>query len=416
MENNHVFKYISEQELGDMLKAFHAITRLNIALIDENGRELLQYGEKYAYCTEFARHNKSGRNCAQEHVRAGEMAKDFGEAYVFCCHSGMNHIVYPVMIKGKQFGSAVAGPFLMDDPDAVMITELNKENAIPAEGLVRLMEYSAGIPVLDPELVTQISAIFNYLMRSILVESRQVIASNKEKLLQQSRINESIQLFKNSGVREEKMYPIDLENELISSIKVNNTAHAREILNELLGHILLYEGHDTDRIKIRIIELCSLLSRASINRGADANKVLEMNQRLITSLAASQNIYDICYTFQDNIEIFTDNLFMTPEKSSKIVKNAAEYISQNFSEDITLATVADHLHVNTSYLSTLFRQVTGMTFKEHLNRIRIEEAARLLANTDYSVMEIAIACGYKDQSYFTKVFKKLTGLTPKQYR
>jgi hypothetical protein len=46
MDNNHVFKYISEQELGDMLKAFHAITRLNIALIDESGRELLQYGEK----------------------------------------------------------------------------------------------------------------------------------------------------------------------------------------------------------------------------------------------------------------------------------------------------------------------------------------------------------------------------------
>ena len=416
MENNHVFKYISEQELGAMLTAFHPITRLTIALIDENGRELLQYGEKYPYCIEFARHNKAGRSCAQEHIRAGEMAKDFGEAYVFCCHSGMNHIVYPVMIKGKQFGSAVAGPFLMDDPDAVMITDLNKENNIPPEGLVRLMEYSAGIPVLDPDLVTQISVIFNYLMRSILVESRQVIASNKGKLLQQSRINESIQLYKNSGVREAKMYPVELENELISCIKVNNTVRAREILNELLGHILLYEGHDTERIKIRIIELCSLLSRASINRGADANMVLEMNQRLITSLAASENIYDICYTFQDNIEIFTDNLFMTPEKSSRIVKNAAEYISQNFSEDITLATVADHLHVNTSYLSTLFRQVTGMTFKEHLNRVRIEEAARLLSNTDYPVMEIAIACGYKDQSYFTKVFKKMTGLTPKQYR
>ncbi len=413
---NHVFKYISEKELGDMLKAFHAITRLNIALIDDKGRELLQYGEKYPYCTEFARHNKSGRNCAQEHVRAGEMAKDFGEAYVFCCHSGMNHIVYPVMIKGKQFGSVVAGPFLMDDPDAVMITDLNKENDIPPEGLVRLMEYSVGIPVLDPELVTQTSAVFNYLMRSILVESRQVIASNKEKILQQSRINESIQLYKNSGVREEKMYPVDLENELISCIKVNNTARARETLNELLGHILLYEGHDANRIKIRIIELCSLLSRAAINRGADINMVLEMNQRLIISLAEAQNIYDICYTFQDNIDIFTDNLFMTPEKSSRIVKNAAEYIAQNFSEDITLATVAEHLHVNTSYLSTLFRQVTGMTFKEHLNRVRIEEAARLLSNTDYPVMEIAIACGYKDQSYFTKVFKKMTGLTPKQYR
>ncbi len=399
-----------------MLGAFHAITRLNIALIDENGRELLQFGEKFPYCSEFARHNKAGRSCAQEHVRAGEMARDFGGAYIFCCHSGMNHVVYPVMIKGKQFGSVVAGPFLMDDPDAAMITELNKENRIPTEGMVRLMEYSAGIPVLDPELVTQISALFNYLMRSILVESRQVIATNKGKILQQSRINESIQLYKNSGFREAKMYPVELENELISCIKVNNTGRAREILNELLGHILLYEGHDTDRIKIRIIELCSLLSRASINRGADANMVLDMNQRLITSLAASQNIYDICYTFQDNIEIFTDNLFLTTDRSSKIVKNAAEYISQHFSEDISLASVAENLHVNTSYLSTLFRQVTGMTFKEHLNRVRIEEAARLLSNTDYPVMQIAIACGYKDQSYFTKVFKKQTGLTPKQYR
>ena len=219
MDNNHVFKYISEQELGGMLNAFHAITRLNISLIDENGRELLQYGEKYPYCMEFARHNKSGRNCAQEHVRAGEMARDFGEAYVFCCHSGMNHIVYPIMIKGKQFGSAVAGPFLMDEPDSALVTDLSKEKAIPAEGLVRLMNYSSGIPVIDPDLVNQISVIFNYLMRSILVESRQVIAANKGKLLQQSRINESIQLYKNSGFREEKMYPVELENELISCIK-----------------------------------------------------------------------------------------------------------------------------------------------------------------------------------------------------
>ena len=223
-------------------------------------------------------------------------------------------------------------------------------------------------------------------------------------------------MYKNSGVRDEREYPIGLENELISCIKVNNTGRAREILNTLLGSILLYESHDLDRIKIRIIELCSVLSRASINRGADANKVLEMNRRLITSLVNSRSFYDICYTFQDNIEIFTDSLSLMPDKSGRIVKSAAEYISRHFSEDISLAVIADELHVNTSYLSTLFRQVTGITFKEYLNRVRVEEAARLLSNTDYSVMEIAVACGYRDQSYFTKVFKKMTGLTPKQYR
>jgi AraC-like DNA-binding protein len=46
----------------------------------------------------------------------------------------------------------------------------------------------------------------------------------------------------------------------------------------------------------------------------------------------------------------------------------------------------------------------------------VEEAERLLSNTDYPIIEIAVACGYSDQSYFTKVFKKYTGLTPRQYR
>ena len=64
----------------------------------------------------------------------------------------------------------------------------------------------------------------------------------------------------------------------------------------------------------------------------------------------------------------------------------------------------------------LFRQVTGMTFKEYLNRVRVEEAERLLTNTDYPIIDIAVACGYRDQSYFTTVFKKYTGLTPRQYR
>ncbi|MBR2562605.1 MAG: helix-turn-helix transcriptional regulator, partial [Eubacterium sp.] len=72
--------------------------------------------------------------------------------------------------------------------------------------------------------------------------------------------------------------------------------------------------------------------------------------------------------------------------------------------------------LNPSYLSTLFKQVTGQTFKEYLNHVRIQEAQRLLTHTDYPIMEISIACGFSDQSYFTKVFRKYTGLTPRQYR
>lgn len=416
MGKNHIFKYISRDEMKETLEAFHEVAKLNVELIDDEGKVLLHFGEEYPYCREFRKHCQHGRSCAEEHVHASQMAVDFGESYVFSCHSCLNHIVYPTLVKGQFFGSVIAGPFLMDAPDAEMISELTKQNEIPTDGLLRLMEYAGGIPIYSPEQVTQISTLFRHLMRSALVESRAIMASNNEKLLQQSRINESIQLYKNSGVREDRTYPVDLENALVSTIKANQIDKARDILNTLLGHILLYEGHNTEKVKIRCIELCAVLSRTAISRGGDPNLVLDMNQNLISSLAKAKTIYDICYTLQDNIEIFTDNLLQPSDRNSRIVKSAVEYVAQHFSEDISLASVAEELHVNTSYLSTLFRQVTGTTFKEHLNRVRVEEAERLLANTDYAVMEIAIACGYRDQSYFTKVFKKMTGLTPKLYR
>ena len=74
------------------------------------------------------------------------------------------------------------------------------------------------------------------------------------------------------------------------------------------------------------------------------------------------------------------------------------------------------MELNPSYFSTLFKQSCGSSFKEYLNSIRIEESKKLLAATDRSILDIALSIGFEDQSYFTKVFKKYTGLTPKQYR
>ena len=92
------------------------------------------------------------------------------------------------------------------------------------------------------------------------------------------------------------------------------------------------------------------------------------------------------------------------------------YISEHFSNPLTLEEVAAYVHLHPSYFSTLFKSSTGSSFKEYLNMVRIEESKRLLSNTDYSIIDIAVAVGFEDQSYFSKVFKKYTGLTPKQFR
>ncbi|WP_243459590.1 response regulator transcription factor [Metabacillus bambusae] len=93
-----------------------------------------------------------------------------------------------------------------------------------------------------------------------------------------------------------------------------------------------------------------------------------------------------------------------------------DYIEENYTEPLSLTGVANHFHFNPSYLSSYFATHNKEGFNEYLNRIRIEEAAKLLINSSIPISEISGHVGYSDHSYFCKVFKKQRGLSPSQYR
>ena len=84
--------------------------------------------------------------------------------------------------------------------------------------------------------------------------------------------------------------------------------------------------------------------------------------------------------------------------------------------DLSLKAHADHLNVNASYLSNLFKKETGITLTEYVNRTRIDHAIFLLNTTDMQILNIAQSCGVPDVNYFTKLFKRIIGKTPKEYR
>ncbi|WP_456288126.1 response regulator transcription factor [Paenibacillus sp. AK002] len=93
-----------------------------------------------------------------------------------------------------------------------------------------------------------------------------------------------------------------------------------------------------------------------------------------------------------------------------------EYIQDHYADPITLTGVARQFHFNASYLSSYFASYNGEGFSEYLNKIRLEKAMELLLTTEFTISEISASVGYSDQSYFTKVFKKQTGISPSQFR
>lgn len=104
------------------------------------------------------------------------------------------------------------------------------------------------------------------------------------------------------------------------------------------------------------------------------------------------------------------------EDENAFVHEAKNYIEEHYSENLTIKDVAEQIGISSGYLSTMFNQNLGLGFAEYLNGLRIEHACVYLEQNYLKVYEIAYKVGFRDEKYFTKVFKKIKGMSPKEYR
>ncbi|WP_135557028.1 response regulator transcription factor [Paenibacillus cymbidii] len=98
------------------------------------------------------------------------------------------------------------------------------------------------------------------------------------------------------------------------------------------------------------------------------------------------------------------------------IAEAKRYIDHFYEDKIRLEDVAGHLHLNPNYFSSLFNRETGYSFVDYLNELRIARATELLLRTDGKISDISVSVGFASFSYFNKVFKKITGVTPREYQ
>ncbi|MFI3174057.1 MAG: PocR ligand-binding domain-containing protein [Bacillota bacterium] len=419
MSNVSLFTLIEKEKLENILTALHSCIELPIQVIDASGELLLGRGDDSEFCHKFSHFLPPEKSCKQVHCKASERAILLGESYVFPCPGNLNHIVFPLLNETSLVGSVLIGPFLMVPPDSTLISELLNTFSVQAIDLLELYDLLQEIAVVTPQKIQQISRLLDYLLNPLLGEHNEEFMINHIKGLQQSKINESIQMYKRSGGTSQNTYPYKKEQALISKIKMGAIKEAKDILNDLLGYILYDEGKNLEALKIRSIELCSLFSRAAIEGGAPSSIAFNLNHDFLESILKMKNSEDLAIKLEYAIEAFSRSISVKAQDSGKqqeVIQKAANYISTHYAERLSLEEVANHVGLNASYFSTLFKESTGTSFKEHLNAVRVEESKKLLAHTTQSVIHIASAVGFEDQGYFTKVFKKYTGLTPKQFR
>ena len=135
------------------------------------------------------------------------------------------------------------------------------------------------------------------------------------------------------------------------------------------------------------------------------------------SVANQYHLQGLMYEFLANIaEGVCGNEIEDDSDDNKYVREAVNYIRNNYYRGITISEIAEHVSVNRSYLYKLFEETFDMSPKEFLTRFQVSRAKELLTWSDVPIESVASSCGYKDALAFSKTFKKVLGVSPTMYR
>ncbi len=169
-----------------------------------------------------------------------------------------------------------------------------------------------------------------------------------------------------------------------------------------------------ETIKEIYFQFLFIAMRIAENRGVLNNIPFERN---IMTLAASFKMLpvpDVREKTYEYLEIICDTLNRGPGKISP--QKIIDYIKKNYSKEVYLDEMSARFGTSTSYLSRYFKQSVGVNFHRYLSNIRIDEAKKLLELTDRTISDIAQAVGFNNRNIFLRMFKKLEGLNPSEYR
>lgn len=351
--------------------------------------------------------------CENIHRDGLFQAEKWGGKYEHLCPAGLAFICAPLEDARSQYG-LVAGPFLMVELSDFLEEDL--ERFFPEETPRKLKTEAAKLPNFYSGRVSyladMLSILASYAARrdSIQLEVIEQIAKGQNELF-----------YSVSGTNGRKdglsLYPIEQEKLLQGYIAQGNKAAAQQTLNEILGAIFFSAGGSFDYIKARITELVVLLSRAAIEGGADVSEVFGLNSDYIRCVQSFQSLDELNHWLTKVLNRFISSVFdFSRTTHSELVKKAVSYIRGNYMKKISLNDISGYTEVSVSYLSKIFKEEMDCNLSSYINQVRVENAKLFLLSPGIPLTEAAYLSGFEDQSYFSKVFKKVTGLTPGKYR
>lgn len=188
------------------------------------------------------------------------------------------------------------------------------------------------------------------------------------------------------------------------------------LLRELTDEVAEHE--ESVGAKLEAYHYLSLIFMSYMNRW---NLLGEANMQMGVGYLTSFDCRDAWRPYAEYFSKLAGVLFKIRaesqhEQTNHVVNDVQEFIGNNLHFDLSLTQLSSHVHLNPSYLSRLYKQITGISLTDYITEQRIRKARELLSRKDMKIQEISQALGYNSGTAFTRFFKKIVGVTPQEFR
>lgn len=202
-------------------------------------------------------------------------------------------------------------------------------------------------------------------------------------------------------------------HQIQSMVYAFQTKELMEYLEALFGQ--LAARRDVELVQIVSLELLMILTTLWPDVSNDAQQVLRLKKQYFDELAKLETLEQSRSWFIEAFEVLARHMNEMYHSDRNSIIKATQYIQQFYHQEISLQSISSLVHLSKNYFANLFRKEVGESFLEYLTRIRIEKAKSLLTG-DLKAGDVGSLVGIHDPKYFSKVFKKITGLSPSEYR
>ncbi len=327
---------------------------------------------------------------------------------------GLDYITAGIWRNDIYYGAIIVGPFVATIPDDAFISNIIFINNLPVSEHKTLREFYKSLAIVNSSAASSIGATLINLTNNPYLKSQLVTSSSLNPTRDKEKLKDRI--VNDTYIIE---FRYEQEKAIMEAIARGDKEEIKKYTNNMSDPYLDKRIPESPirGYKNLLIVLNTLCRIAAKNGGVHPIYIHSISEKFAILIERAPNLPYLNDLRKMMLEEYCDFVIeYSTREYSAIVKKAVNYIKLHFESPLTLQGIAETIHVNPSHLSRKFKEDTGMSLIDFLNLCRIEAAKIYLKSNTSSITDIAFIVGFNDVNYFSRVFKKVIGLTPSQFR